>query len=77
MSVDKKDQEEMLKKAYEPAKLAMKYHPYYEGKIEITAKCPVHSFNDLQFGTHQELQNPVKIFMLILIKSMSTLRRVT
>ena len=31
--VDKKTEDELLKKAYEPARLAMKYHPFYEGKI--------------------------------------------
>ncbi|MCJ7562657.1 MAG: malate dehydrogenase, partial [Thermoplasmata archaeon] len=36
----------MLKKAYEPARLAMIYHPFYEGKIEITPKCCVRDFND-------------------------------
>jgi malate dehydrogenase (oxaloacetate-decarboxylating) len=46
MTMDKKAEEEMLKKAYEPARLAMKYHPFYEGKIEITAKCPVRNFQD-------------------------------
>ena len=60
MSVDKKDQEEMLKKAYEPAKLAMKYHPYYEGKIEITAKCPVHSFNDFAVWYTPGVAEPCK-----------------
>ena len=38
--------EAMLKKAYEPARLAMIYHPFYEGKIEITPKCCVRDFND-------------------------------
>ena len=51
MTMDKKTEEEMLKKAYEPARLAMKYHPFYEGKIEVTAKCPVKSFQDFATGT--------------------------
>ena len=58
--VDKKDQEEMLKKAYEPAKLAMKYHPYYEGKIEVTAKCPVHSFSDFAVWYTPGVAEPCK-----------------
>ncbi len=29
----KKNEEELLKKAYEPARLAMKYHPFYEGRV--------------------------------------------
>jgi malate dehydrogenase (oxaloacetate-decarboxylating) len=38
--------EEALKKAYEPARLAMIYHPFYAGKIEIVPKCVVRDFND-------------------------------
>ena len=36
----------LLKQAYEPARLAMKYHPYYHGKIEIASKVPVDSYDD-------------------------------
>ena len=35
----------LLKKAYEPARLAMIYHPFYEGKIEVVPKCPVWDFS--------------------------------
>jgi len=42
----KKADEERLKKAYEPARLAMKYHPFYGGKIEVIPKCPVRDFQD-------------------------------
>src|SRR5206468_38122 len=31
---------------YAPARLAMKYHPYYHGKIEISSKVPVNSYDD-------------------------------
>jgi malate dehydrogenase (oxaloacetate-decarboxylating) len=41
-----KADEERLKKAYEPARLAMKYHPFYGGKIETVPKCPVRDFQD-------------------------------
>src|SRR5512137_1464953 len=37
--------EEALKKAYEPARLAMIYHPFYEGKIEVVPKCAVWDFS--------------------------------
>ena len=37
--------EELLKKAYEPARLAMIYHPFYEGKIEVVPKCAIWDFN--------------------------------
>ncbi|OLB71761.1 malate dehydrogenase [archaeon 13_2_20CM_2_52_21] len=36
----------LLKRAYAPARLAMKYHPYYHGKIEISSKVPVNSYED-------------------------------
>src|SRR5881397_2046657 len=36
----------LLKRAYEPARLAMKYHPLYHGKIEIAPKVPVDSYDD-------------------------------
>jgi malate dehydrogenase (oxaloacetate-decarboxylating) len=35
-----------LRKAYLPAQLALKYHPFYRGKIEIVPKCPIRSFDD-------------------------------
>ncbi|HUO42961.1 MAG TPA: NADP-dependent malic enzyme [Methylomirabilota bacterium] len=37
---------ESLKKAFLPAQLALKYHPYYKGKIEIVPRCPIRSFED-------------------------------
>ena len=33
--------EELLKKAKKPAKLALAYHPFYEGKIQIMPKCAI------------------------------------
>jgi len=38
--------DESLKKAFLPAQLALKYHPFYRGKIEIVPKCPIRSFDD-------------------------------
>jgi malate dehydrogenase (oxaloacetate-decarboxylating) len=38
--------EDSLRKAYLPAQLALKYHPFYKGKIEIVPKCPIRSFDD-------------------------------
>jgi len=40
------DVEAALKKANEPAEQAMKLHPYYMGKIEISLKTPVRTFDD-------------------------------
>ncbi|MDW5564013.1 MAG: NADP-dependent malic enzyme [Methanomassiliicoccus sp.] len=58
--MDKKTEEELLKKAYEPARLAMKYHPFYEGKIEITAKCPVRNFQDFAIWYTPGVAEPCK-----------------
>lgn len=41
-----KEDARLLKRAYEPARLAMKYHPYYQGKIEVALKVPVNSYDD-------------------------------
>jgi len=41
-----KSTEESLRKAYLPAQLALKYHPFYRGKIEVVPKCPIRSFDD-------------------------------
>jgi malate dehydrogenase (oxaloacetate-decarboxylating) len=41
-----KQTDESLRKAYLPAQLALKYHPFYRGKIEIVPKCPIRSFDD-------------------------------
>ncbi|NIN51685.1 MAG: malate dehydrogenase, partial [Nitrososphaeria archaeon] len=38
--------DELLAKAKKPAKLAMKYHPFYAGKIEMMPKCAIRSFYD-------------------------------
>lgn len=41
-----KDIEENLKRANLPREQSAKYHPYYQGKIEIVPRVPVRSFND-------------------------------
>jgi len=43
--LEKVSVDQLLKKAYEPARLAMIYHPFYEGKIEIVPKCAVWDFS--------------------------------
>jgi malate dehydrogenase (oxaloacetate-decarboxylating) len=35
--------EELLEKAKKPAKLAMAYHPFYEGKVQVMPKCAIRS----------------------------------
>jgi malate dehydrogenase (oxaloacetate-decarboxylating) len=41
-----KEVEENLKKANLPKEQSAKYHPYYQGKIEVVPRVPVRSFND-------------------------------
>ncbi len=43
---DKKTVDELLKKAYQPAKDAMRLHPFYRGKIEVVPKCIIRDFED-------------------------------
>jgi len=35
--------EELLEKAKKPSKLALAYHPFFEGKVQIMPKCPIRS----------------------------------
>lgn len=38
--------EELLARAAMPAETAMRLHPYYRGKVQIAAKCPIRDLND-------------------------------
>jgi len=46
MAEKKVTKEELLEKAKEPAKKAMKWHPFYKGKIEVSPKVQIKSFDD-------------------------------
>lgn len=67
---DKKTVEELLKQANQPAIDAMRLHPFYKGKIEITPKCRIRDFNDFAVwytpGVAEPCmdiaQNPEKVF---------------
>jgi malate dehydrogenase (oxaloacetate-decarboxylating) len=50
----------LLKRAYVPAKLAMKYHPLYHGKIEIAPKVPVDSYDDFAVWYTPGVADPCK-----------------
>jgi malate dehydrogenase (oxaloacetate-decarboxylating) len=50
----------LLKRAYAPARLAMKYHPYYRGKIEISSKVPVSSYDDFAIWYTPGVADPCK-----------------
>jgi len=38
--------EELIARAEQPGKDAMKLHPFYKGKVQIAAKCCVRDLND-------------------------------
>jgi malate dehydrogenase (oxaloacetate-decarboxylating) len=38
--------EELLEKAKKPAKLALAYHSFYEGKVQVMPKCPIRDTSD-------------------------------
>ncbi|MFH0748898.1 MAG: NADP-dependent malic enzyme [Candidatus Bathyarchaeota archaeon] len=44
--IEKVNVDALLAKANEPKENAAKYHPFYKGKIEITPKAPVRTFDD-------------------------------
>ncbi len=46
MSGEKVTAEELLKKAEKPSKLALAYHPFYGGKVQVTARCAVRDLAD-------------------------------
>lgn len=47
-AVDEKQEsiQKLLEKAKEPSRMAMKLHPHYRGKVEVSLKCCVRDFND-------------------------------
>ena len=53
--------EELLAKAYKPAELALKYHPFYRGKIEVTLKAPVRTFDDFAIWYTPGVADPCKV----------------
>jgi len=58
--VEKVDVEALKAKAYEPARLAMIAHPFYEGKIEVVPKCPVRNFQDFAIWYTPGVAEPCK-----------------
>jgi len=46
MSEHRPTVEELLKKAEKPSKLALAYHPFYEGKVQVMPKCVVRGVDD-------------------------------
>ncbi len=52
--------EELLAKAYRPAKEAMRLHPFYRGKIEVVPKCCIRSFDDFAIWYTPGVAEPCK-----------------
>jgi len=57
---EKLTKEELLAKAYEPAKQAMKLHPFYRGKIEVVPKCCIRDFQDFAIWYTPGVAEPCK-----------------
>jgi len=53
-------QEELLAKAQKPAQDAMKLHPFYRGKVEITPKCAIRDVNDFAIWYTPGVAEPCK-----------------
>jgi len=54
------DNEAQLKRANEPVRLAIPYHAFYGGKIEIVAKCAVRSIDDFAIWYTPGVAEPCK-----------------
>ncbi|NPV54385.1 MAG: NADP-dependent malic enzyme [Firmicutes bacterium] len=52
--------DELLAKARKPAEVAMKLHPFYRGKIEVTPKCAIRSLDDFAVWYTPGVAEPCK-----------------
>jgi malic enzyme len=52
--------EELLAKAEQPSKDALRLHPYYKGKIEVIPKCRIRDFNDFAIWYTPGVASPCK-----------------
>ena len=52
--------EELLAKAEQPSKDAMRLHPFYRGKIEVIPKCRIRDFNDFAVWYTPGVADPCK-----------------
>jgi malate dehydrogenase (oxaloacetate-decarboxylating) len=55
-----KNEQELIEKAKKPGHDAMKLHPFYRGKVEITPKCRVASFDDFAIWYTPGVAEPCK-----------------
>lgn len=54
------DEKELLNKASLPGKIALKYHEFYHGKIEVTPKCLLQNFSDFSIWYTPGVAEPCK-----------------
>ncbi len=52
--------EELLAKAKKPAEDALKLHPFYKGKVKVTAKCAIRNFDDFAIWYTPGVAEPCK-----------------
>ena len=52
--------EQLLAKAEQPSKDAMRLHPFYKGKIEVIPKCRIRDFNDFAIWYTPGVASPCK-----------------
>jgi len=52
--------DELLAKAKQPSKDALRLHPYYRGKIEVIPKCRIRDFNDFAIWYTPGVASPCK-----------------
>ena len=52
--------EQLLAKAKKPSQLAMAYHPFYEGKVQIMPKCAIRSPDDFAIWYTPGVASPCK-----------------
>ncbi|MFQ5838096.1 MAG: malic enzyme-like NAD(P)-binding protein [Thermoplasmata archaeon] len=50
----------LMNRAFKPAKDAMRYHPFYRGKVELNLKVPVKSFDDFAVWYTPGVAEPCK-----------------
>ncbi|MDH7517544.1 MAG: NADP-dependent malic enzyme [Candidatus Thermoplasmatota archaeon] len=58
--MDKTNEKQLLEKAVKPGKDAMRLHPFYRGKIEVTPKCCIRDFNDFAIWYTPGVAEPCK-----------------
>lgn len=56
----KATEEELLAKAYKPAKDALRLHPFYRGKMQTVPRCVVRDFNDFAIWYTPGVAEPCK-----------------